>query len=166
MNPARKFIGTHFLGLESIGSIAITFALSVWINNFNGHTVIDPVLNSRRVEVYSVMIGVFGSLLGFVIATVSILLAFDSHPRMKALRESRFYPLLWKIFKSSMIYLAIGVLVLLVGLLFDRDEAPHWRIFYICLFAIIISAWRTGRCIWVLHHVINIMTARRDEEML
>ena len=153
-----RFYGRNFLFLELLISIAVTIALYVWVEESTGYNVLSELLKDKRGEVYSVLIGVSGSLLGFVIATVAILLGFDNHPRMTLLRESAHYKTLWKVFKSAMRYLAVAALVLIAGLLFDTDPSPNWNVFYACFFMLAISSFRVGRCIWVLHYIIRTIT--------
>jgi hypothetical protein len=156
--PISRFYGRNFLVFELLISMAITIALYMWVEKYGGKDVLSILLKDKRGAVYSVLIGVDGSLLGFVIATVAILLGFDNHPRMTLLRESSHYKTLWKVFKSAMRYLAVGALVFLIGLLFDTDNVPNWKVFYACFFVLVISSWRVGRCIWVLHYIIKTIT--------
>jgi hypothetical protein len=77
---------------------------------------IAQILDSQRGTVYGTLASIFGSLLGFVITTVSIVIAFATHERLAIVRASEHYPTLWKVFMSSIRVLGIATVVAFLGL--------------------------------------------------
>src|SRR5688500_3574838 len=62
----------QFLWVELGVAVVLTAALVVWSEKYGGKQFIETLLKTQRGTVYGVLASVFGSLLGFVITTVSI----------------------------------------------------------------------------------------------
>ena len=103
----------------------------------------------------------FGSLLGFSITAVSIVLGYANSEKLEIVRMSNHYMDLWNTFKSAIAVLAFATTTTLIGLIFDRNGAPINNILYINVFASILSFFRIARCIWVLNYIIAIVTKQR-----
>jgi carbon starvation protein CstA len=66
---------------------------------------------------------------------------------------------LWKTFSATIRALALGTIVALLCLLFDRDSKPvQWWLVVPLVFSVLISLLRVARTIWVLEHIIALLT--------
>ena len=81
------------------------------------------------------------------------------------MRESVHYATLWRVFLATIRTLGFATVVSLVGLVFDRDDAPwHWVLYFVVL-AFLLSCLRIARSVWVLERVIGLVTkAQRRAE--
>jgi hypothetical protein len=156
----------HFLPVEFWLSALLTIAAAWWLSVWNKNSFLDGQLFGVRSGLYAVLATVWGALLGFVIATITILLGFSESPRMKIVRESDHYQDLWNTFKSATWVLGFATVASIGGLLGDKDSPgghPNHFISYVVLFATTLASLRLARCIWILHRVVGIVTKRQAD---
>ena len=83
MTALREHYERHFLIYELVASIAIVGAATVFIEVAWGREELFEVLDGGRQALYVAIASIAGSLLGFTVATVSIILAFAETPRLR-----------------------------------------------------------------------------------
>ena len=148
----------RFLFAELVLAILLALTFAIWYDAFNGATATSALLEGNRAALYGTTASILGSLLGFVITATSIVLGFSTSDRLAIVRESAEYPTLWKTFSATIRALAFGTIIALSCLLFDRDSAPtHW-LTILLVFAVLLSLLRISRAIWVLEHIIELVT--------
>jgi hypothetical protein len=157
MNILPQWWRAHFLEAEFGLAVLITTIFIMWVEFISGHPA-SEILFADRSEIYNASAAIFGSLLGFIITAVSIVLGYISSDRLTIVRESKQYSTMWRVFTSAIKVLAIATVAALIGLLFDRDGAPVYVIFYFNIFAATLASLRLARCIWVLENIIHIVT--------
>lgn len=163
MKCVREFWRKHFLGAELVLGVVATLVFVVWAECFGGKVGLATLLDGRRSTVYGAFAAIAGSLLGFVIATISIVLGLSSSPRLKRVRDSQHYGTLWIVFSTSIKWMGLATLALLAALLFDQEKAPQWRLLYAAASSVLLALLRLWRCIWVLEQVIKVVsTEKRD----
>jgi len=150
---------SQFLWAELGLAVLLTAAFATWVEYYGGLQIASKVLSGQRGSLYGTLASILGSLLGFVITTVSIVITFTGHDRLEVVRTSRHYPTLWKVFMSGIRALGFATLVTLIALLFDRDSSPRRELVYGVLFLTVLSALRLARCVWALENVIRLVTA-------
>ena len=148
----------NFLGCELIVALLITVGFATWSESFNGLSRIDKVLMGERAAVYGTVATIDGALLGFVIATVAIILGFAQSDRFAVLRASTSYEDLWTTLRSTIRVLAFATVAALVALLVDRETSPNSPALIVCFGFALLAVFRVARSIWVLENVIRIMT--------
>ncbi len=158
MNILPKWWKAYFLQVEFCIALLITIIFTVWAELFGGHAVIERLLTDNRSDIYSTLAAIFGSLLGFTITAVSIVLGYSTSDRLAVVRESTHYPLMWRVFTSAIKALALATISALIGLIVDRDSAPFYPVFYFNILASTLASFRLTRCVWVLENVIQIVT--------
>ena len=170
IHKIRQSWNKHFLGLQLFLSVlaGILFLSSAIL--FNGSAVVNSVLNGNRSAIYSTLASVFGSLLGFVITALSIIIGYSTNEKFEFLRKSVHYSTLWQVLISTIKALSFATVVMLLGLVLDRDNPSkilivNSNIIYILLLtihflsiiAIVLSIFRLGSCIWVLENVVKLI---------
>lgn len=149
---------SHFLAVELGVAVVVAAAFLGWAERLGGAVAIDVVLAGNRGAVYGTVASIFGSLLGFTITAASIVLGFSSSPRLRIIRESEHYSTLWKVFGATIRALGLATIVLLAGLIVDRESTPkHW-VLYAAVFVFLLSCLRIARAVWVLENIIGLMT--------
>jgi len=148
----------HFLGTELGLAAALTLAFALWVGAFHGEAAVQSVLAGQRAALYGTLAAIDGALLGFVIATTAIVLGFAQDDRFEVLRASAHYPTLWRTFISTIKFLGLATLAALVALLVDHDNDPVWPAMVACGGTTLIAGLRLGRSVWILEHVIRIVT--------
>lgn len=158
MKLLRKWWRANFLHAELGLAVVCGLAFVIWAQVCGGGTVIEETLKGNRGAVYGALSSIFGSLLGFAITAVSIVLGFSTTDRLAVVRESKHYPTLWKVFTATIRTLGLATVVALLGLILDRDNSPTKAVLYLTVFASLLGALRLGRCVWVLENVITLVT--------
>ena len=115
-------------------------------------------LQGNRATLYGTIASIWGSLLGFVITSTSIVLGFSTSDRLAVVRESTEYPTLWKTFSSTIWALALATLVALACLVFDRDNSPSRWLAIPFAFVLLLALLRISRTIWALENIIALVT--------
>lgn len=159
MKQAVSYYKVHFLGLEMLGAVLLALIFYCWTEHGNGLSYVGGFVKENRGAIYGALVSLFGTMLGFSIATVSIVLGLVFSERLEVLRNSKHYPVLWKIFASTNWVLAISTAIALVGLVFDRDKSPVHILMHLNLMFLILSVFRVARCVWVLEKIITIITS-------
>jgi hypothetical protein len=142
------------------GALAVLVAAAFWLfgGYVDGNSTVWRVLEGNRGAVYGTLASIFGSLLGFAITAVSIVIGFANHERLAVVRESRHYPTIWKVFFSAIRTLGLATAMALAGLVIDRDRSPHISIFYLTTFASLLAILRIVRCAWVLENIVDLLS--------
>jgi hypothetical protein len=143
----------NFLSLEFWLAILLGAAFYIWLRRLGGEAIAAEVLKGNRAGIYGTLASIFGSLLGFVIASVSIVIGFAGSEKLAILRSSKHYSDLWRVFTSATRALGITTIVALAGLVFDRDAHPKTFLLALCLTSLILSVFSIARCIWVLDNL-------------
>ena len=150
----------HFLHVEFALCSLITVAFMVW-HGSGGAVCLESFLKSNRAPIYGTLATIFGTLLGFIITAASIVLGFSGSGRMQVVRQSRHYPMLWKVFFSATRALGLATLVALVALIFDRDSNPISWLMFALFFCSMLVFFRVARAIWVLENVIKVVSGEK-----
>jgi hypothetical protein len=149
---------SRFLAAELVAGLLLTLLLAVWCSFFGGASHVDELMRGARIGLYGTLAAICGSLLGFVIATLTILLGFTESARLKVLRSSKHYPVLWKTLLSATKWLALATVAAVVALVVDRDGAQNLGAFEVCFLATLLAALRLARSIWILQNVVALVT--------
>lgn len=163
MKKIAEWWDAHFMGAEFVVWALATGSFIAWSHRFGGVESIDKLLESNRSAVYGALASIFGSLLGFVITTFSIILGFAGSERLEVLRGSAHYLTLWSVYKSAVRVLAVTTLAALAGLVFDRETAHNRIAMYITLAGFMLSIVRLSRAVWILERVTDILTEPSKE---
>ncbi len=149
----------HFLKADLLIGLAVSVAVTAWAIWLHGDKVIDGVLAGNRATLYGTLATLAGTLLGFIIATLTIFVAVVPDVRLERVRRSAQYPTLWRTLTSTIRWLGVGTLVGLACLLLDRDSGPTRWLELLGLFVWLVSALRMGWSIWIVEQVIRLLAA-------
>ena len=164
MNALIRWWKVHFVGAELALAALVGVAFTVWVFALGGERPTNLLLAGNRAPIYGTLASIFGSLLGFTIAAVSIILGYASTDRMEIVRKSKPYATLWRVFVAAMRALAFVTVVALAGLIFDRDAAPAPVILCLCVGTLTLAMLRLARCLWVFEQVIHLVALPPKDE--
>lgn len=159
-------IDNHYLMFSILLTTVAGIILVVWSEKFGGRALLLELLVNNRSAVYGALASIFGSLLGFVIAAVSIAVGFSGSERLDVVRNSKHYPELWNAFNHAIRALGLATLVALVALIFDRDSKPHCYLSYAAVMATLLAALLLGRSVWVLEQLVTIVARPKSSNSL
>jgi hypothetical protein len=150
-----QFTEGTFSGLPVGCSYCCLRRFLVWGEFLGGAGELDKILTGNRAPVYGALSSIFGSLLGFVITSMSIALALAGNDRLAPIRQSRHYPTLWKVFTASIKAFALATVASLLALVLDRDCIQRPLLLYFCVGAATLACFRLWNCVMVLEHLVT-----------
>ena len=155
-----KWYERNFTWVNGVVAVAFGLALFFW-DRWCGGTALPDFLSKNHRSLYGVLAAVYASLLGFTITTVSLILGFSSSPKLALVRESEHYSTIWSIFKSAMRWLAVATVSAIIVLIPDGKSDFVRVVTYFLTALLTYIALLLGRCIWVLEHIIDLVTKER-----
>jgi hypothetical protein len=151
----RRFWEKHFLGYELIVATIISALVAAWGTFCGGTETLGGFLAGRQ-TVYATLAAMAATLLGFLIATITILQGVVASDGFQRLRESNQYPTLWRTFVLAMRGLALGTAAFLIGMILDRDDQPLWPLTYLCIWLVLVDGVLVARSVWILERLLTI----------
>jgi hypothetical protein len=118
-------------------------------------------LDGNRQSLYATTAQIAGSLVGFAIATVAIVINLSNVPRLRLLRETEPFEQIPRVFFEAARFLSHLTVWALAALVLDRDREPRFWVAYICHWLAVICAVRVFRCIYFLEKMINIAISKK-----
>lgn len=147
------FWNDHFIVLELALALVVAGAFLVWVQVWDGWAPVNAMLQGKRESVYGALAALLGSLLGFVIAAVAIVIGEAA--RLQFLRDSGQLPNLLDVFRKSIQALGLGTCVAVLSLVLDGDAQPSRVLPGLVLFVTLLAGLRVGRAVWVLNAVMK-----------
>lgn len=158
MKTLKQIYARNFLTWELLLSLAAAGLFLWWAESKGGQHGISDALRGNRAVVYSLLASLAGTLLGFVLTAVSIVMAWTQTGRFKLLRLSPHYKTLFKVYYSAVGWFAVLTVAALAALVLDRDSRPLVWTTYVIVWLLVLAGLRLSRCIWVLHKITAIAT--------
>ncbi len=153
-----RFAERHFelvdFGLVILASSAVFIAGHVIDHDV---TLLD-ILKGNRAPVYGTLAALFGTMFGFAMTAISIILAFGQSPKLSILRNSRHWRTMWGIFTRGLRILISAAIVAVLALTFDKDSRPLVLVTYGTMFAVFLGFAKLCRIIWAFQNLIFVMT--------
>jgi hypothetical protein len=150
MNSLMGIYKRHLLVSEFFISVVLALGIVVLLHQVVGQDVIAGALKSSRSGVYTALASAFGSLLGFVLTSASIVVTVSQLPQFQSIRQSRQYVGAYTVYAQAMLWLAIATVWAIAGLVTDTQDPGRLWYTYVMLWLVILSALRIYRCVWLL----------------
>jgi hypothetical protein len=136
--------------------IFVTLFLVIWritaIHTVHRH--LYSYLTNQRDGLYTTLLTVEATLLGFIVAILAIVLGYAQASRFEIVRKSRHWTGLFESYTRAMRWSAYATALFLIGLLGDRDSSPHPVITALCMVGLLMSAAVFARMLWVTERVV------------
>ena len=148
----------NFLSVEfGIATVAVASFL-LWVLLLGGETVVNELLHGNRGVIYGTFASILGSLVGFVITTLALVISLSSTDRMNSLRRSQHYGTLLQVFTSATWVLGLGTILALTALVGDKEDSPVPVLQYAAISGVIFVVFRVLRVLWVLQVVVTFLS--------
>jgi hypothetical protein len=118
------------------------------------HRHLYSYLTNQRDGLYTTLLTVEATLLGFVVAVLAIVLGYAQASRFQIVRESRHWTALFESYTRAVRWSAYATALFLIGLLGDRDSSPHPVLTALCMAGLLMSAIALARMLWVTERVV------------
>jgi hypothetical protein len=111
-------------------------------------------LANQRGGLYTTLLTVEATLLGFVVAVLTIVLGYAQASRFEVIRKSPYWTALFESYTRAVRWTAYATVLFLIGLLVDRDSSPHPVVTALCMAGLLMSAAVLARMLWVTERVV------------
>lgn len=118
------------------------------------HRHLYTYLMNQRGGLYTTLLTVEVTLLGFIVAILAIVLGYAQASRFEIVRRSPHWTSLFESYTRAMRWSALASVLFLVGLLADRDSSPHPLVTALCISGLLMSAVLLARMLWVTERVV------------
>lgn len=118
------------------------------------HRHLYTYLMNQRGGLYTTLLTVEVTLLGFIVAILAIVLGYAQASRFEIVRRSPHWASLFESYTRAMRWSALASVLFLVGLLADRDSSPHPLVTALCISGLLMSAVLLARMLWVTERVV------------
>jgi len=160
----KKSYKKHFLEWEFFVSLFVAIVVIMYINALCSSRDVEDWIIANKKSVYPLIATISGTLLGFVITGVSIIIAFSESEKLKLLKKSKQYKTIFEVYFSTIKFLALTTVMAVIGLILDDSRAMPFTnldynigVSYIIFWLVIISSFRIYRCLWILENIVEIM---------
>jgi hypothetical protein len=116
---------------------------------------IEDWLSLNDEQIYPLIATIAGTLLGFVLTGISIIIALTESEKLKLLMESKHSKDIFTIYFSATKYLAVATVLAIIGLAIPDDYSLLF--FSIVFIFVMISIFRIWRCLWALENIVEII---------
>lgn len=167
-----KIYNRHFLTADLLVAIAVAIIAVLVLRQYFSYEKIDTTISANKTIIYPVIASISGTLIGFVITGISIIIAFSESDseKFKLLKNSKHYKDIYDIYFSSIRYLAITFIISLIGIFLSGNwQSPlningylivksyESIVLYVAIIASTISLFRIYRCVWALEKIVNLL---------
>lgn len=121
------------------------------------HRHLYSYLANQRGGLYTTLLAVEATLLGFIVAVLTIALGYAQASRFEIIRRSRHWNALFESYTRAMRWSAYATASFLIGLLADRDSNPHPVVTTLCATCLLMSAAVLARMLWVTERVVRVV---------
>jgi len=118
------------------------------------HRHLYSYLTNQRGDLYTTLLTVEATLLGFIVAILAIVLGYAQASRFEIVRRSSHWTSLFEAYTRAMRWSAYATALFLIGLLGDRDSSPHPVVTALCMAGLLMSAAVPARILWVTERVV------------
>ena len=154
MNKYKDKYEKQFMAYELIISIVLSIVIIRFIFPIVFPETVESWLLVNKNEVYSLIASIAGTLLGFIVTGVSVILAFSESEKLRLLKKSRHYKTIFIVYFSTIKWLALTTLISIIWIFTDVFMLYS---FYLLIFAITIASLRMARCVWILEAIVEIV---------
>ena len=148
----------NFLLVEAVACLILTAVFVIWAGSPSGTKLLTTTLQGNRPVIYSALTALWGSLLGFIITAVSIILGLWSNERLAIIRKSGQDRTLWHTFTQTTWILAVATLASVGALVMDAEKRPTPVMQDACVLFSLLAIARVARCVWILQQLLKIVT--------
>lgn len=140
----------NFMAFDFIIASVLSTTLILVVEFVIGETDFSDFMHGNRQALYGALAGLSASLIGFLVSSVAVILAFGDMPQLRLLRTTGKYEEIFNVYFDTMRWFAILTILSFAALFFDTDET-HRPILSYCVFSVsILGAFRLWRCVWIL----------------
>ena len=118
------------------------------------HRHLYSYLTDQRSGLYTTLLAVEATLLGFIVAVLTIVLGYAQASRFEIVRRSRHWIPLFESYTRAMRWSAYATVLFLIGLLVDRDSSPQPVVTALCTAGLLMSVGVLARMLWITERVV------------
>lgn len=144
----------HLKLSDLIIAIVLVFLIRLILESNFSPVELNDIISASKNDIYTIVATVAGTLLGFILTSISIIVTFTEFDKLKLLKDTGYYDKLFGIYFATIKSLAITAIISVIGILLSSG-AVIW--FYMILISTIVSGLLMWASIWALEMVISIV---------
>lgn len=146
----------NFLRYELIISLVLGVLVICLIHNYWSEKDIQDWMLNNKAMFYSLLATISGTLLGFIITGISVIMSLSESPKLETAKKSTQFKKIFVVYFNTINYLAYTAILSIIGFLMN-NEFINTYLLYVSIILVIISAFRVYRSIWVLKNMVDII---------
>jgi|GEM_PF-1228028 len=158
MSRLWKLWQTHFLTTEWLASVLVGLGFWQIQERVWGRPVLIAFLDGNHQALYSTLATVSATLMGFVLAALTVILSYSTLPKFAELSKNDGWGTIFRTYFQASFFLFVETLLGFLGLVYDTDQSPRVTITYLVIGVAVFCAFRFARCVWILTMMTAIVT--------
>jgi hypothetical protein len=155
----REWWERRFLGAELVLAALVVAGLALLDAVVLDRAFQGVLQMADRPALWATLAGIAGGLLGFVLASASIILGLVSSRKSWRIRISDQLQVIWRVYISTTRWLGALTVSSLLLLIVDTGNRAHPLVLAAIGFLVMVSVARLLRCIWILDQLLHLQTA-------
>lgn len=151
----------HFLTYELIISLLISGLAIAIIQFIWSPEEVYKWMFFNKSQFYSLLATISGTLLGFIITGISVIMSLSESKKLEPATESTQFKKIFLVYFSTIKFLAFTAIVSIIGFLVNSNLI-NMCLFYLLIILAIISVFRIYRSVWVLKKIVDIIIPNVD----
>jgi hypothetical protein len=145
----------NFMIAEGGLAVAVTAGFAFWLYLYDGSQYVRLEGSGETIAILVAFMGLFGTLLGFIIATITFMFGFMDKNAFDGLRANHSYASHWAIFKGCLRSCAFATLMSFCGVVALWINAMPLALLVIIFGSTVWLIARFARVLWVMQNMID-----------
>lgn len=151
--------GSHWkrdraLWVEFVLITAIAIPLGQWSPVSDA---VHEYLQGRRGDVYPALVGLEGTILGFIVAALTIVLGYANSPRFEVLRATKHWESIFRSYTRAAKWTGLALMYGIITLLVDTDDSPNSPLTLMLLLSGLLASIRVSRMLYITEKVVKVV---------
>jgi hypothetical protein len=140
-------------------ALAVASGVALWVllAAHPTHRTLIGFMAHRRGALYPTAVGLFGTLLGFALASLAVALGYAHSERLSVLRDSGWLRSLYGVFVGALRAFAVALVIAIGALLFDTDDRPNRLMTSLLAGAVVFALARLVRLLAVFEGFVKVV---------
>lgn len=151
-----QFYDRHRVGVGLFAAAVAWVVLVIYVHVAGTSGTVAGSLHGIRAVLYGTVAAIAASLLGFILAAVTIIIAALGSDRFQLVRQSRFHGAIYKACFWAIALLALTTMWGVIALVVDTDDSPKVQVALVLAALVAASGYLVYQVVWVLWQITKV----------